>query len=309
MSRAIAGIGSSLSVVLAHRLSFRHVLHGKLSCTPSVRWFSWTHASSSPDSCSPACSAAKPTDAPLAGVQPEQALVHGCNQLPGTPTHVCVTFRGLPIQVRRGARLRTALLRQGLSPHNGDARLINCRGLGTCGTCAVAITRGVVQPGQWTVAEQLRLNFPPHSAPGNTQLRLACQVRCVEDISVTKFNRFWGQGPLPLPPLAAAGWGSCAARQQDTPQPGWPREKPGQEHQGQEHQGQGHQEQGLQGRGQQEQGVEGQEHHGPERGPGGQVRDGDPVQVRVAAEPVSLLGAGPTPLGWLEFVLDPDSSS
>ncbi|GFH08447.1 2Fe-2S ferredoxin-type domain-containing protein, partial [Haematococcus lacustris] len=64
--------------------------------------------------------------------------------------------------------------------------------------------RGVVQPAQWTVAEQLRLNFPPHSAPGNTHLRLACQVRCVEDISVTKFNQFWGQGPLPLPPLAAA---------------------------------------------------------------------------------------------------------
>lgn len=33
-----------------------------------------------------------------------------------------------------------------------------------------------VLPVEWTTAERLRLNFPPHSAPSNQKLRLACQV-------------------------------------------------------------------------------------------------------------------------------------
>jgi len=43
------------------------------------------------------------------------------------------------VEVQRGTTLRTALLLNGLSPHNGRAQLINCRGLGTCGTCAVEV--------------------------------------------------------------------------------------------------------------------------------------------------------------------------
>ena len=79
-------------------------------------------------------------------------------------------------QAERGATLRTAMLQAGVTPHNGRASLINCRGLGTCGTCAVEI-RGEVEPREWTTQESLRLNFPPHGAPGNQRLRLACQVR------------------------------------------------------------------------------------------------------------------------------------
>ena len=80
------------------------------------------------------------------------------------------------LQAERGTTLRTALLQAGVTPHNGRAALINCRGLGTCGTCAVQV-KGAVEPGQWTQQERLRLHFPPHSPPGNLQLRLACQVR------------------------------------------------------------------------------------------------------------------------------------
>jgi hypothetical protein len=47
--------------------------------------------------------------------------------------------------VRRGELLRTALLRKGATPHNDWSRLICCRGLGTCGTCAVEITSGEVR--------------------------------------------------------------------------------------------------------------------------------------------------------------------
>jgi hypothetical protein len=50
-----------------------------------------------------------------------------------------ITYRGVQLAVPQGSRLRSALLRGGLSPHNGKAQLINCRGLGTCGTCAVEV--------------------------------------------------------------------------------------------------------------------------------------------------------------------------
>jgi len=105
-----------------------------------------------------------------------------------------VRFKGAEIPARRGETLRTALLRSGVTtPHNGRAQLINCRGLGTCGTCAVEI-RGKVWPASWNAKERLRLNFPPHAPPGNERLRLACQVRVEGDLEVTKYDKFWGQG-------------------------------------------------------------------------------------------------------------------
>jgi len=81
----------------------------------------------------------------------------------------------IPVQAERGTTLRTALLEAGVTPHNGRATLINCRGLGTCGTCAVEV-QGAEEPEEWTTQERLRLNFPPHGPPGNQRLRLACQV-------------------------------------------------------------------------------------------------------------------------------------
>lgn len=53
-------------------------------------------------------------------------------------THM-VTYRGRRIPVAHGTILRTALIRAGASPHNGRSTIICCRGLGTCGTCAVAV--------------------------------------------------------------------------------------------------------------------------------------------------------------------------
>ena len=43
-------------------------------------------------------------------------------------------------EVKDGEVLRSAALKRGISPHNGKSMLINCRGLGTCGTCAVEVT-------------------------------------------------------------------------------------------------------------------------------------------------------------------------
>lgn len=88
---------------------------------------------------------------------------------------VAIEYRGRTVQAQQASTLRTAMLQAGVTPHNGRATLINCRGLGTCGTCAVEV-QGPVEPQQWTTQERLRLAFPPHAPPGNRRLRLACQV-------------------------------------------------------------------------------------------------------------------------------------
>ena len=108
------------------------------------------------------------------------------------------------IPIQKGEVLRTAMLRRGTSPHNGKSRLINCRGLGTCGTCAVEINGngngngngndGAIEPRERNAREKLRLNFPPHgSNEQSSNLRLACQVQVNGDICVTKRSGFWGQ--------------------------------------------------------------------------------------------------------------------
>ena len=95
-------------------------------------------------------------------------------------------------QVGDGEILRTAALRREvISPHNGRARLINCRGLGTCGTCAVEIN-GTVEPLQRNSVESVRLSLPPHGSQ-SSKLRLACQVQVRGDVTVTKRTGFWGQ--------------------------------------------------------------------------------------------------------------------
>jgi len=99
-----------------------------------------------------------------------------------------VTFEGREIDCKAGAILRDVLLDAGETPHNGRARLANCRGHGTCGTCAVAIEGATSEPAN---IEQWRLDFPPHERDAG--LRLACQTRIRGDLFVEKFGGFWGQ--------------------------------------------------------------------------------------------------------------------
>ncbi|HJK99290.1 MAG TPA: 2Fe-2S iron-sulfur cluster binding domain-containing protein [Polyangiaceae bacterium LLY-WYZ-14_1] len=88
-----------------------------------------------------------------------------------------------------GVRLRDAILREGASPHNGRARLVNCKGFGTCGTCAVQVEGDVDPP---SAREKLRLQVPPHDP--SRGLRLACQVKVGQgDLVVKKYPGFWGQ--------------------------------------------------------------------------------------------------------------------
>jgi ferredoxin len=99
-----------------------------------------------------------------------------------------VRFAGREIQCPLGANLRMVLLRARLPLYSGVARAIHCRGMGTCGTCAVRLDGKVSEP---TKRELLRLGFPPHERERG--LRLACQCSVLGDLEVTKYPGLWGQ--------------------------------------------------------------------------------------------------------------------
>jgi ferredoxin len=65
---------------------------------------------------------------------------------------------------------------------------LNCKGLGTCGTCAVKITGSVNPPNR---IESFRLKLHPFIK--DSKLRLACQICIKNDLKVTKFKGFWGE--------------------------------------------------------------------------------------------------------------------
>jgi ferredoxin len=100
-----------------------------------------------------------------------------------------VIAQGKSFECEVGANLRKALLENGITLYNGKAKLINCRGLGSCGTCAVQV-EGEVSVPNWK--DNARRSLPPHSPTANR--RLACQTKVLGDIKVTKFDGFWGQG-------------------------------------------------------------------------------------------------------------------
>jgi ferredoxin len=104
-----------------------------------------------------------------------------------------IQAQGKTIECEPRANLRQALIKNGVDLHNGAAKAINCRGLGTCGTCAVQV-EGAVSVITWR--EKARLSLPPHSFEQNR--RLACQLQVLGDIAVTKFNGFWGQDEHPI---------------------------------------------------------------------------------------------------------------
>ncbi|MEM8676127.1 MAG: 2Fe-2S iron-sulfur cluster-binding protein [Cyanobacteria bacterium P01_G01_bin.67] len=100
-----------------------------------------------------------------------------------------VTVQGKTFTCEDGANLRKVLLKHDINLHNGQSKMINCRGLGSCGTCAVEII-GTVSLPNWK--DRARRSLPPHSLAQNR--RLACQTKVLGDIEVIKYNGFWGQG-------------------------------------------------------------------------------------------------------------------
>ncbi|NJK49138.1 (2Fe-2S)-binding protein [Candidatus Gracilibacteria bacterium] len=96
---------------------------------------------------------------------------------------------GKTIACPEGANLRKVLIENGIELYNGNAKIINCMGIGSCGTCAVEIEGEVSEP-NWK--DKTRRSLPPHSPAKNR--RLACQTKVLGDIRVTKYDGFWGQG-------------------------------------------------------------------------------------------------------------------
>lgn len=103
-----------------------------------------------------------------------------------------VTFVNWNQTIRAGAlaNVRTIARLAGISLYNGPAKLLNCRGAGTCGTCRVVIepAEGVTPP---TRREKLRGCTGPY--------RLACQAVVASDrmdIRVTKMEGMSGKGDV-----------------------------------------------------------------------------------------------------------------
>ncbi|NER79232.1 MAG: (2Fe-2S)-binding protein [Leptolyngbya sp. SIO1D8] len=104
-----------------------------------------------------------------------------------------VTAQGETFECEQGANLRRVLLQRGIGLYNQQATVINCRGIGSCGTCAVQI-EGQVSEVNWR--DRTRRSLPPHDR--DRDLRLACQTQVLGDIRVTKYDGFWGQGAEPV---------------------------------------------------------------------------------------------------------------
>ena len=91
--------------------------------------------------------------------------------------------------------LRELLTEVGHPPYNHPASVINCRGLGTCGTCAVEVTErrgGLSKLSAW---EAMRLALPPHRrVPAGRTIRLSCHARVLPGsiLVVRKHRGMWG---------------------------------------------------------------------------------------------------------------------
>jgi len=107
-----------------------------------------------------------------------------------------ITFNNQAIECETGDNLRHVLMSANLPLYNGIAQLIHCRGMGTCGTCAVRL-KGDVSP--TTRVEKWRLGFPPHRRKDSLEngLRLACQCNVLGDLKIEKLKGPWGNIPTP----------------------------------------------------------------------------------------------------------------
>lgn len=68
---------------------------------------------------------------------------------------------GQRLSVPPGANLREVLLRKGLTPYTKFFKSMNCKGMGVCGSCRVAVRDN-----------------------GTAWLRRSCQIRCFQDLEI-----------------------------------------------------------------------------------------------------------------------------
>jgi len=99
--------------------------------------------------------------------------------------------------------LKKTLKQFNIFPYNGKSKYLNCKGIGSCGTCAVSVldfdgnkiySSKDEYIGDLTKMEKIRLNFFPHTLDNSFEksLRLSCQYKIKTDLMTIKNNGFWG---------------------------------------------------------------------------------------------------------------------
>ena len=88
------------------------------------------------------------------------------------------------IQVPAGANLRTEALRAGVQLYPGVHKLLNCHGLGQCGSCRVLITKGMENTSRRGLLESARMAVSLAYIGNEKTMLLACQTKVNGDITV-----------------------------------------------------------------------------------------------------------------------------
>ncbi len=88
------------------------------------------------------------------------------------------------IQVPEGANLRAEALRAGVPLYQGPDRILNCHGMGSCGTCRVNIVKGMENTSPRGLKERLRMAISMAYVGNEQTMRLACQTRVLGDVEV-----------------------------------------------------------------------------------------------------------------------------
>jgi ferredoxin len=90
----------------------------------------------------------------------------------------------LTIEVPQGANLRDEALKAGVELYQGINRYVNCFGHGSCGTCRVAVTKGMENLSPKGMMEKLTLWRMLSVIGHEKDARLACQCSVNGDCTV-----------------------------------------------------------------------------------------------------------------------------
>lgn len=88
------------------------------------------------------------------------------------------------IEVPQGANLRQECQKNGVAVYAGLHRLLNCHGLGLCGTCRVLVKKGMENLSPTGRLERIKLGTMLASIGHEDEMRLSCQVQVNGDCSI-----------------------------------------------------------------------------------------------------------------------------
>lgn len=111
------------------------------------------------------------------------------------------------IEVAQGANLRQEARKAGIAVYKGLNKVLNCRGLGLCGTCKVLVKKGMENLSPKNMREKINMNLHPLTMLATIghedEMRLSCQVQVNGDCSIETTpsinwsgDNFW-QKPYP----------------------------------------------------------------------------------------------------------------